>query len=307
MLRSTKALKMLLRAFEGGVYTVGERMPPERDLAKALKVSRGSVRKALAALERDGMVYRHVGRGTFVNSLAPQPNSQSPSAARAGAASQGLAAHNPAPLSARRGNGLAGGAASALLADTLPLGGLVLDGGASPREIMEVRQVLEPAVAGLAALSATREEIDQIRSHMEHSETATDWRSYEHHDGLLHQAIAKATHNGLLAALLAQLNDLRKQEEWRTLRQTTLTLERRQASAMAHRRIVDAIARRDAAAASAAMRDHINGVAETLMALPSTTRVIDAFGVRFEAGLPASSDAALAPGPIAGSGTGELH
>lgn len=305
MLRSTKALKMLLRAFESGVYSVGERMPAERDLAKALQVSRGSVRKALATLEQDGMVYRHVGRGTFINSLSPQPNGKHLT----------TMGQSPATTVMHRTHGSAGSAhpppsnsnATALLPDTPSLSGLVLGGGASPREIMEVRQVLEPAIAGLAALSAAREEIDLIRSHMESSETATDWRSYEQHDSLLHQAIAGATHNRILATVLAQLNDLRKQDEWRALRQMTLTLERRRASAMAHRRIVEAIARRDAAAASAAMRDHINGVAETLMALPSTTRAIDAFGLRFEVGLPKSADGALVSGPAPGNGTGELH
>lgn len=43
-----------------------ERMPPERELALHFKVSRSELRKALTSLEEDGLIWRHVGRGTFV-------------------------------------------------------------------------------------------------------------------------------------------------------------------------------------------------------------------------------------------------
>jgi GntR family transcriptional regulator, transcriptional repressor for pyruvate dehydrogenase complex len=42
------------------------RVPPERQLAAALDVSRAELRKALAALEAEGQVWRHVGKGTFL-------------------------------------------------------------------------------------------------------------------------------------------------------------------------------------------------------------------------------------------------
>jgi len=51
---------------ESGALAAGERLPPERDLADALRVSRMTVRQALASLAARGLVERGVGRGTFV-------------------------------------------------------------------------------------------------------------------------------------------------------------------------------------------------------------------------------------------------
>jgi DNA-binding FadR family transcriptional regulator len=51
---------------EKGEYGSGQRLPPERDLAKQLGVSRPSVREALIALEVEGYVDVRVGSGVYV-------------------------------------------------------------------------------------------------------------------------------------------------------------------------------------------------------------------------------------------------
>ncbi len=57
-----------LRAFiVEGEYAPGDRIPPERQLIEMLGVSRAALRRALDFLERDGVIWRHVGKGTFVS------------------------------------------------------------------------------------------------------------------------------------------------------------------------------------------------------------------------------------------------
>lgn len=42
------------------------RLPPERELAERFGVKRAEIRKALAVMEEEGRLHRHVGRGTFL-------------------------------------------------------------------------------------------------------------------------------------------------------------------------------------------------------------------------------------------------
>ena len=55
----------LRRLIESGEFPVGARLPPERDLAAQLGVSRPSVREALIALEVEGLVEVRMGSGIY--------------------------------------------------------------------------------------------------------------------------------------------------------------------------------------------------------------------------------------------------
>ncbi len=63
-------LRAYLAAFNLGTET---RLPPERELCNEIGVTRAQLRGALAKLEADGVVWRHVGKGTFVG-LRPLDN-----------------------------------------------------------------------------------------------------------------------------------------------------------------------------------------------------------------------------------------
>lgn len=56
-----------------GLYAVGDTLPGEQKLAATLDVSRVTVRRALDALERDGLVQRRAGSGTTVCKPGAQP------------------------------------------------------------------------------------------------------------------------------------------------------------------------------------------------------------------------------------------
>lgn len=56
-------IRALIRS---GEFSAGSRLPPERDLAKQLGVSRPSVREALIALEVEGLVEVRIGSGIYV-------------------------------------------------------------------------------------------------------------------------------------------------------------------------------------------------------------------------------------------------
>jgi len=70
--------EQIARLIRRGEYRPGERLPPERDLARQLEVSRPSVREALIALEVEGYVEVRVGSGVYVTQQRPAARSFDP-------------------------------------------------------------------------------------------------------------------------------------------------------------------------------------------------------------------------------------
>ena len=60
-------MQRLAEDIERGKYAVGSRIPPEHELESLYKVSRVTVRRALAELTAEGLLERKQGKGTFVS------------------------------------------------------------------------------------------------------------------------------------------------------------------------------------------------------------------------------------------------
>jgi DNA-binding FadR family transcriptional regulator len=63
---STAALAAIRELIEARALKDGDALPPERELAEALGVSRRALRDALGAMEGNAEIWRGVGRGTYL-------------------------------------------------------------------------------------------------------------------------------------------------------------------------------------------------------------------------------------------------
>lgn len=66
-------LEKLKGLLENEKFVSQGRLPPERSLAQELGVPRSALRKALMVLQKEGLIWRHVGRGTFIG---PRPEKE---------------------------------------------------------------------------------------------------------------------------------------------------------------------------------------------------------------------------------------
>jgi len=122
------------------------------------------------------------------------------------------------------------------------------------RELVELRELLEPGVAELAARRAERDEIERMQAMIdEMSSHMDDEASYIRADNRFHQIIALASRNRLIPRILDSIVDLLNELRGEIF-QVEGGPERGQAH---HRTILAAIRDRDAPAARMAMEDHL--------------------------------------------------
>ena len=202
-----------------GEFPVGARLPPERDLAKHLGVSRPSVRETLIALEVEGLVEVRIGSGIYV---------QAPGA-RNGAKAAG------------RGGPDDGGAK------------------AGPFELLRARYVIEGETAALAAKSAKKGQVAAIEEALETMKhELDDDRQPLDGDRMFHLRIAEATGNGALVAVVDMLWEDRTGPLYKQLEHHYDSPSLWHTAMAEHRAVLKAIAAKDAAAARAAMQRHLN-------------------------------------------------
>src|SRR3546814_17357015 len=65
--RNTLAREQNIRKrVAGGTWPIGYRLPTERELVQQFGLARNTLRKVMDGLADEGLITRHVGRGTFV-------------------------------------------------------------------------------------------------------------------------------------------------------------------------------------------------------------------------------------------------
>jgi DNA-binding FadR family transcriptional regulator len=135
----------------------------------------------------------------------------------------------------------------------------------SPAEIMQVRLLIEPPVAALAARVATQADLDRIAHCLDRGGRSDDYQDFETWDTRLHHAIAQAAHNGLLMSMFDVMNTARALPIWGSLKRRTSTPERLRCYHSEHTAIVEALRDRDPESAHDAMRRHLQHVADNLL------------------------------------------
>ncbi|MGI4858109.1 MAG: FadR/GntR family transcriptional regulator, partial [Janthinobacterium lividum] len=130
----------------------------------------------------------------------------------------------------------------------------ILTSNTSPADIAELRLALEPAIAELAAVKASVEDLEALDNCVrKHAETRDDetWRKWDHR---FHYLIARSTRNPAMIALMEAINVVRGQPGSRTKLPDADTCRK---YALQHREVSDAIAARDPSLARERMRSHL--------------------------------------------------
>ncbi|ELX12703.1 transcriptional regulator GntR family [Janthinobacterium sp. HH01] len=137
------------------------------------------------------------------------------------------------------------------------------EAGPGPFEVLSARRLIESEIAAIAARVATDGAIDAIlKAVVEMEQNHDNYSSNEQADRDFHLAIARATGNSALVGSLNYLWDQRGRL-WHKLKEHFQTEELRQETLKDHRRILEAIAAHDPAAARKAMRAHLERVTRT--------------------------------------------
>ena len=155
----------LITAIAVGVYSPGERLPPEREMARSLDVSRVTVREALRQVAGLGLIEARRGRGggTFVTS---------------------------APLEQ-----LASATARRTLEVELP----------RLRDLFDFRCLVEGMIARAAAERRTADDVAGLTAALEEFRAATEMEQARRLDRRLHGLICATARNPHLSSLSAQL------------------------------------------------------------------------------------------------------
>ena len=151
-----------------GSLKAGDRLPPERQFAEALGVSRGAVREALRILEAIGVVEAGTGSGPTSGSMIVKDS-------------------------------VAGMAM--VMRVHLQLASFSRD------DLVEVRLLIERLAARKAATTATSEDIADLRALVDEMRGVHTTATYNDLDAAFHVRIVRASDNALAAVLMAAMRE----------------------------------------------------------------------------------------------------
>jgi DNA-binding FadR family transcriptional regulator len=145
--------------------------------------------------------------------------------------------------------------------------------GISLLSLTQTREAVEPALAALAARNRTQEELQELVTISERLEAAyADTPAYLAENVNWHCAIAAASHNELLRAFMVAISSMVYKA---SAIENFATEDVRKVVIKAHRRILDAIAAKDAEAASRRMARHLAPLTAAVKAFPSAPLVLE--------------------------------
>lgn len=149
-----------------------------------------------------------------------------------------------------------------------PIGTSLFQAWSTQRNLFEVRRVLEPGLAALAARRATAEQVEKLRRVLEGQEAGIrSGGTGMQEDTAFHFLIAEATGNEVLLRIVDSLMDRLRQT-----REASLQHAKRPArSLQQHRAILRAIETRDPVAAERRMREHIRAIERLVFSVRQQT------------------------------------
>ncbi|MDD1780609.1 FCD domain-containing protein [Enterovibrio sp. ZSDZ35] len=225
----------IMEQIAAGEYKVGDKLPPERDIAEQLQVSRSVIREALIMLEIKELVEVKKGSGvyvintpsTFLNQASLQPTEK-----------------------------VTGQSESD-------------EDDAGPFEMLQARQLLESHIAEFAATQVTKHEIFRLREALELERKDLEAGSNDYDgDQMFHIVIAEATQNSVLSDMVKDMWERRNRSlMWQQLHERISDQDYRKRWLADHERIFKALVRKDPVAAREAMWQHLENVKQTLFEL----------------------------------------
>src|SRR5919197_580329 len=143
-----------------------------------------------------------------------------------------------------------------------PLAAAILRGRRELAEVLEVRELIEPGIARLAATRATAEHVAALEHLLDRQrECISSGRSFVDEDTAFHYTLARAADNHILLRLHNVILDLLRES-----RQSYLHVpDRPQMSLRGHEAILAAVHARDAEAAYEASLAHITEVRDKIL------------------------------------------